>query len=190
MEGALGWIGELARFIGQFFPRLEIVKKTHGGVAFVRGKNVKEIRPGLYVWWPFWTECMFYPIVRQSLNLPPQTLTTNDDVSVSVSGVVIYKVDDIVCALSSQWDLNETIRDISMAAMREFICSSHFKTVNQNRKKMEEKWHKELQISLGAYGIEILDAKLTDFSRCRVLAVISSGQAEYLPIEDKDGDEE
>lgn len=184
MEGALGWLGDLIRAVGRLVPRLAVMRATHGGVAFVRGKNVKQLKPGLYWWWPVWTECITYPTVRQSLNLPSQSLTTNDDITVTVSGVVIYQVQDITVALSSQWDLNETIRDLSMAAIREFVCSNGFKATNRDRSRMDHLLTSKLQDALRPYGIDVLQASLTDFAKAKVISMAGSGIGAYIDEEE------
>lgn len=190
MDAAFGWLGSLVEWVGSFFPRLSVITKTHAGVAFVRGKHVKRIGPGLVLWWPFWTELLLYPVVRQSLNLPSQSLTTIDEQTVTASGVLIYEISDVVRALSTQYDLNETIRDLTMASMREVICGSSFKDTNQNRQRLDLRITKELQPVLADYGVKVLDYRLTDFAKTKVFTVVDGGIADDItPIEDSDDEE-
>ncbi len=184
MEGAFGWLGSLMEWFGAFFPRLDIIKKTHGGVAFVRGKNVKEVKPGLVLWWPLWTELMTYPVVRQSLNLPSQTLTTKDGKSVTVGAVVVYTVEDIITALTKQWDLAETVQDLSMAAVCDFITSSDFAWINQNRAVVKQQLTEQVVGELGEYGIAVRGAWLTDFAQAKVISI--AGGSTYVPVEEEE----
>lgn len=175
MEGAFGWLGNVMEWLGSWFPRLEIVPVTHGGVAFVRGKHVKEIKPGLMLWWPFWTEIMTYPVVRQSVDLPSQTLTTNDGVPVTVGCVVVYTVDDVVTALTKQWDLSDTVQDLCAAAVCEFVTSKEFAWINGNRTIAKRHLTKEVVTVLSEYGVAVQGAWLTDFAKTKVISLLGEG---------------
>lgn len=179
MEAAFGWLGKAMEWIGDFIPRLTIVAKTHGGVAFVRGKNVKVIRPGLTLWWPFWTEIALYPTVRQSLDLPSQTLTTKDGQPVTVGCAIVYTVDDVETALTRQWDLAETIQDLSTAAVCDFVTSNEFDWINQNRAVVKRRLTKSVQEVLEEYGVGIQGAWLTDFAKSKVISMLGGGLGYY-----------
>lgn len=180
MESAFGWLGEIFNWFGNLIPRWVIVKKTHEGVAFVRGKHVRRVTPGMLFYWPFWTECMLYPTVRQSVNLPSQTLTTADGFSITISAVIIYRVGDIVKALAEQWDLAETINDLSMAAVRETVCETDFEELQSDWKNVDKMLKEQLQSTLLEYGVDIMDARITDFSETKVVTLIGGGQQAYI----------
>lgn len=180
MESAFGWLGEVISAILNFIPRFVIVKKTHEGVAFVRGKHVRKISPGMLFYWPFWTEVMLYPVVRQSVNLPNQTLTTLDGYSITTSAVIIYRVSDIIKTLAEQWDASETISDLSMGALREVVCETEFDDLLKNWKEVDKKIKEQLQSVLEDYGIDIMDARLTDFANTKVVTLVGGGQDGYV----------
>ena len=84
LDNALGWIGKIAEWLGELIPKLLIIPTTHGGIAFVRGKNVKPLKPGLHIYWRFWTEVLVIPVARQTKVLEPRSLNTTDNNSFSV----------------------------------------------------------------------------------------------------------
>lgn len=179
MEAAFGWLGDIIAWIGDLFPRFTVVRKTHGGVAFVRGKHVKQVKPGLVWWWPFWTELELYPLVRQSLNLASQTLTTKDGKSVTVGAVVVYTVEDPLTALTVQWDLAETVEDLSAAAVCDFVTDNDFEWINTNRTVCKRRLSKAVADVLAEYGVAVQGAWLTDFAQAKVISMVGS-QAAYL----------
>lgn len=186
METAFGWLGRIMEFIGAFFPRLVIVKSTHGGVAFVRGRNPRLIRPGLIFYWPLWTEVILYPIVRQSLNLPSQTVTTKDGKTITISTVIVYEVADILKALTVQWDLNETLRDISMAAVREYAQGASFAEL---RGKETLALRDTIKKRVTPYGIRTLNAWVTDLAQTKVITLVTpngSGAAAIAPYSEEE----
>ncbi len=179
METAFGWLGRIMEWVGDLFPRLTVVAKTHAGVAFVRGKNVKYVGPGLVWWWPFWTELMLYPVVRQSLDLPSQTLTTKDGQPVTVGCAIVYTVDDVETALTVQWDLAETVQDLATAAVCDFVTSNDFDWINQSRPVVKRHLTKSVQALLTEYGVGIQGAWLTDFAKTKVISMLGGGMGYY-----------
>jgi len=175
MSEALGWIGEAIDWLLQFLPRVTWVPPTHGAVTFTRGKKVRSYGPGLAgkwycpCWWPAWTEMHKYPIVRQTHNLPSQTLTTSDDKAITISSVIIYRISDLEKALTAQWDLEETINDISLAAMRTFVCGRSFDTL---RGEDGSELKATIQKPLARYGVGVSEAWITDLAETRVLTLI------------------
>jgi hypothetical protein len=105
------WLGELANFVRSLFPQLAVVKQTHCAVKFVRGSKVKELKPGLHVYWPCVTEYLEMPRVRQTVNLATQVILTHERKPVATSGIVVYEVADAVKALSKSFDVEDTIGD-------------------------------------------------------------------------------
>ena len=182
MDTAFGWLGRLMDALGSFIPRLVIVRTTHGGVAFVRGKNPKEIKPGIMWFWPVWTDYIILPVVRQSLDLPSQTLTTKDDQAITVAAVIVYEVSDIMRALTVQWDLDETLQDVSCAAVREYVVARRFSEIQVDDAKMlRDVIRKRVQ----RYGIAVRDAWVTDFARTKVITVIGGPAAPVLVEEEE-----
>lgn len=181
MDTAFGWLGKLMETVGSLFPRLVVVKATHGGVAFVRGKLAKEIRPGLMLYWPIWTDFILYPAVRQSLNLPSQTLTTKDGRSITTSAVLVYEVNDMLKALTVQHDLDDTLRDISLAAVREH---DQARTFDELRCEDGAELRDTIRRRVQKYGVRVCDAWVTDFAETRVLTLVSPGSTREMFVDD------
>ena len=179
MDAAFGWLGRFMETLGGFVPRWRVIPMTHGGVSFVRGKVVKAIKPGLYWYWPIWTDYVIIPVVRQSLNLPAQTLTTADDHAVTLSTVIVYEVTDVVKALTSQWELEDTVQDIALAAVREY---SMRKTFEQLRLDDGSALKETIKRRVQRYGVGVRDAWITDLAKTRVITLV--GGSTYLDAEE------
>jgi regulator of protease activity HflC (stomatin/prohibitin superfamily) len=176
-ETAFSWLGEIFRAILSLIPRFKIVKSTHEGVAFIRGKNVKKISPGFIFWWPFWTEHVLYPVVRQTMNLPQQTLITKDGITVQINTIVVYTVEDIVTALTIQWDLNETIRDLSLSKIRYKLGNHTYAYLVEHNTQIDEELTKDTHGELAPYGVNIVKMYMTDFSKTTVLTLAKLGES-------------
>jgi regulator of protease activity HflC (stomatin/prohibitin superfamily) len=169
VDSAFAFIGDLVQWFGRLIPRILIIKATHAGVAFVRGSNVVKLDTGLHIYWPFWTDVETYPVARQTLNLPMQTLITSEKDEIIVGGIVVYEINDIVKALGQTWDLDDTIRDISMACIKTVIVTHKVDDILANYKQIDVHLVEELQESLSQFGITVINAYLSDFSTCIVI---------------------
>jgi hypothetical protein len=62
-------------------------------------------------------------VARQTANLVAQSLLTKDGKQVAVGGVVVFAIGDAVAALSRNWDVTDTIGDVTMTAITEVVTT-------------------------------------------------------------------
>lgn len=176
METAFAWLGEIMHWIGKWFPRLVIVRSTHAGVRFRHGARPSPLLPGLRMYWPLVTEIEIIPTARQTHNLPTQALLTSDGRKVVVSGVVVYRINDIVATIARNWDVSDTLNDISMVAITKIVTTHPLEYLLQHlTDEVQEKLTHETRRRLRRYGVAVYWTALTDFSECMVIKNISSG---------------
>lgn len=178
MESAFAWIGSIIEWLGNFIPRVKIVRATHAGVRFRHGKTAEAIKPGLCVYWPIVTEVDIIPVARQTHNLPSQSLTTKDGEKVVVSGVVVYSIKDIVACMAKNWDVSDTINDITMCAITHVITQHTYSHILENiTGGIQTELTKETRRKLKSYGVKVVRTALTDFSTALVIKNIGGGPA-------------
>jgi regulator of protease activity HflC (stomatin/prohibitin superfamily) len=186
MEAAFSWLGDLARWMAMWVPRLGVCRATHGGVKFVRGKKVKAIRPGLFLWWPLVTEYVIIPTVRHPVDLPSQSLTTKDGKSIMVSVTLVVEISDVIRALGRTWDVDDMISDVGTAASIPVVCG---RTWSELRKGLEEDVCDELvqeaRKLLRPYGVKVIKGRFTDIAEHMVIRHEgSSGGLGIIPVEE------
>src|SRR4030067_794893 len=98
MESAFAWLNQLFQAIYQLFPRILIVRATHGGIAWVRGKHVKLLVPGLHIYWPLTTDVEVIVTARQTLAIPDHVMATKDSKKVGGKTLVGDRISDPVRA--------------------------------------------------------------------------------------------
>ncbi len=176
METAFAWLGEIMNWIGKWFPRLVIVRSTHAGVRFRHGSKASALNPGLRVYWPLVTEIEVIPTARQTHNLPTQALLTSDGKKVVVSGVVVYAINDVVATIARNWDVSDTLNDISMVAITKIVTTHTLEYLLQHlTDEVQDKLTHETRRRLRRYGVSVYWTALTDFSECVVIKNITSG---------------
>lgn len=160
-------------WLGQLIPKIIIVRATHGGVKFVRGKRIKCLNPGMHVYWPITTEVEIIATARQTMNLATQVLVTKDQYSVAAGAVVVYRIDQVESALSDNWDVEDTIIDIAQAAIVKTITSMPLgELICEITNRVENELSKEVRKKLKPFGVAVERCALTDFSQCFVLKTL------------------
>ena len=172
MESALGWIGELFSWFGSFVPRWLIVRSTEAGVKFRWGKHVHVLTPGIRWYWPAFTDVETETVVRQTLNLDAQTLMTADDKTVVASGVIVFKITDIIKFLVDNFDADEAIAEVAGSALRKFVISKTVEEIQKGRADVDNSLTREAQKLLKDFGIEVEYARLVSFSTARVINLV------------------
>ena len=169
MEHVFAWLGDIFQRLIDLIPRLIVINSIEGGVAWVRGKP-RPIRPGrLFLYWPFWTEICILPVNRQTIDLRAQAYCTADDVPFLASGIVVYEIRDAMKAALAAHDLDEAIRDLSMAALIRQLRAKSWKDVYEQRLTIDESIRGELRRLLRDWGVDIRCFFLSDLAPCTVL---------------------
>ena len=175
MDSALAWIGQIAEFLGRFFPRWIILDPRMGGVKYVRGSRVVQLKP-LDWYWPLITTYDTYPVVRQTDNLVTQSIETADDVTIAVGGMIVYDVTDVVKLLTTVHNAIRTIQDIALTAIHDVCSNMTWAELKAAQRKgtLDTRLRRETSKQLEEYGVRVIKCMLTDLARTRVLKVIQS----------------
>lgn len=183
MDSALGWIGQLVEWIASFIPHYVHAKATHMGVMFTRDKT-RVMNPGIHWYLPFWSEPILYPVKRQTLNLPPQVLTTKDDKEILASVVVTYEIDDIHKALVDTYDFEDTIRETSQGAVKKVISTKSFEEIKKNQHDIDVELCRRIRSVIRVYGVKVIEAVITDLGKTRIYRLVGDGcEAKPITIE-------
>jgi len=175
MEGAFAWLSQLIETFYKFVPHILIVRATHGGVKWVRGKNIKPLDPGLHFYWPLTTEVEVIVTARQTLAIPDQVLTTKDGRKVVVKTLVVYKIRDVVHAIGKlNWDVDVTINDMTQAAVAHVVATHTHDEVMQGiaDETLTTTLTRAVRKELRQFGVHVTRCKLVDFAESRVLKLM------------------
>jgi regulator of protease activity HflC (stomatin/prohibitin superfamily) len=171
MEKAFGWIGEIFQTLLKFIPWLVIVPATSRGVAFVRGWRVKEWPPGLHFYWPVVTTYKLMMVVRQTQRIQTKVIMTKDLKTVTVGALVTYEVDDVVSAVAKVADLPSDIMERSQGAILAVVADKTMAEIQGDRVGFNQLLTERVGDVLNGYGVQILQAQLTEFAPCRALSI-------------------
>lgn len=167
----IDFISNFLDVIRRLVPHLLLVRATEAGVLFKRGKTIKPIGPGLHWYWPLVTEYYTTAVVRQTQNLPIQSVVTRDRVAVAISGIIVYRIKDAVAALARTFDFNDTLKDIAMTAIVPYVCSRDYDVIITEIQNgtAQETLTKLVRRALRKYGVAVTAVGLTDFTEALAL---------------------
>jgi regulator of protease activity HflC (stomatin/prohibitin superfamily) len=177
MESAFAWLNQLFQAIYQFFPRILIVRATHGAVKWVRGKKVVALGPGLHFYWPLTTDVEVIVTARQTLAIPDQVMTTKDAKKVVVKTLVVYRIPDVVRAIGKlNWDVDTTINDLTQSAVIRVIATHTSEEIMQGiaGESLTTTLTHEVRKELRQFGVHVNRCKLVDYSECKVFKLLTS----------------
>lgn len=179
MDSAFRWLQEIFDYVLLFIPKIIHIDKLHGGVKFVRGKDPRELKPGLYLYWPVTTRVYTLPIVRQALIVKPQVILTKDEKSVVASALIVYEIGDFLKALTSVWDLDETIKEITQASVPKIIIGHTLKELidemgNGGGSLLDKQLTELTRSNLEEFGVRVLYSSFTYFSICNVISLVGN----------------
>lgn len=176
METAFAWIGQIASWIGAFFPRWIILDTTEGAIKYVRGRP-KECAPGAVHWyWPVTTAWVVYPVARQTDRLETQTMETTDGKTFIVAGTITYVVVDLMALVTTTHSPSATVIELAATAVHDVCCDFSWEELQQRQRKgtLKTQLKNEAQKQLHEYGVKIIKLQLTNLARARVFKVSQS----------------
>jgi regulator of protease activity HflC (stomatin/prohibitin superfamily) len=174
VEHVFGWIGQIFQTLLRFFPWLVIVPATSGGVAFVHGHRIKVWGPGLHWYWPLVTTYKTIMTVRQTQRIQSKVIMTKDLKTVTVGALVTYYIDDVVSALAKIADLPSDIIERSQGAILALVSERTMEEIQRDRVAFNQALTARMGEALNGYGVQVLQAQLSEFAPCRAIAINGS----------------
>lgn len=194
MGAALDWIGWIATWIGRFFPRWMVIEQNQQALkteGFFLPKTFRvrcggfngDVRltvcyPGLHWWWPATSTFENYPTAFQTDNLPSQTVETADGQSVTVGGMISYRIADVGKLLPYCYSPTKAIQTMTLPAVHNVVCKLKWDDLKdeQRRGTLGTKLRNETKKRLSEFGVDVEGVELTDMVRTRAYRLIQSTQ--------------
>ncbi len=172
------WISRVFEALLSLFPRVIRVRATCRAVKWRYGKEVVQLDPGVYVYWPLVSEVDTVVTARQTQNIKPQVLLTRDGKQVMLAAAVVFWVRDAVRAIGERnWDISECMMDVTQSALAEFVSRYTLEQLMEGLHRDGAPVLKDLtgkvRKKLRTYGIHVQRVGLTDIAPCRVYRMVT-----------------
>jgi len=166
-----------------YICKIVVVRTTHKGVVFKKGSEIRILNPGFHFYMPLISEVDIFPTVRQTTSLPPQAISSNDGEAIAARAVIVYEIKDMKAAFAESWDIEDTIVDIGMVALRGVITTKPSDTIFNEQLALDDELTgilKAGQLSRD-YGVNILKAYFTNLAKTEVNSYLSEDTVSVLP---------
>jgi len=173
METLLAWV-----------PRLAHIRSTHGGVKFT-GSRASAWGPGLHWWWPLTSTYAELPTVAQAHNLATQIVLGSGPQAVAASGVIVYRVDDVLKAVTSCEELDDIVSNVGLAAVFEVLATKKLPDLRAwaESGELTNRLTRKVRSRLRAYGLYVERCGLTDLAPAKPLYLMGEAAgATALPV--------
>lgn len=152
------------------FVNLVPIRKVHSyqqGVKFSWGKDVKLLKTGVYAYFPFFQSIEVEETVLQVVDTDYQSLMTKDQIPVTLSTSVAYKINDARKYWTSIQSQDDSIINITKGTIARQIHKHNYSAIHKNPNELEKETKKELQKNVKNWGIHIKDLFLADFIKTK-----------------------
>jgi regulator of protease activity HflC (stomatin/prohibitin superfamily) len=150
------------------FKAFKFVREGERGVKLRFGRVIKTpdgkpkiFEPGFTLIIPFVESIVSHHVRQQSYRFPEQRITLKDGLVYRVAGMVIFRVVDVYNALFEISDLNSSIDDLCMTAIKEELEHLNHQDLRAAA-DMSEKLKKRVEERAKSWGIEILQLSLPE----------------------------
>lgn len=156
-----------------------VVRVFERGVVLRFGKYNRDIGPGLHWKWPLIEEPIEVTACITTVRLPAQSLTTRDDVQVTVASIVKYEIVDPKPYCTEIWDQHDVLADVTMGAIRKATADADYATLVKS--PPEGIVLASVRKEVNRFGFKIHAITFTTFTRARPLMLLN--QAALLNVD-------
>ena len=139
-----------------FLSGIRIVRPIEKGLIETLGKYKKTAGEGFHFIIPIIQRMIKVNITEQMVDVPPQTIQTNDKLNMLVDAVVYYKVKDVKSAEYNVDGHKQQLTSLARTTLRAVMGKLSLTECIQERNKINESVEKVLDKETDAYGVEVL----------------------------------
>ena len=165
---------KFANFISMIWEHLLpffVIDQVSRGIVLRFGKFHREVGPGFHFKVPFMDEVWEDIIVPRTLNLDPQTLSTNDEKVIVVGTVMTVEIVNVRKSMLNVEGVDTAMTDICYGIIGEIFQEYDWKEI----KEMDLSAHcvEEMNKVGGKYGLNILNVQFSDLACIRSYRLIT-----------------
>jgi regulator of protease activity HflC (stomatin/prohibitin superfamily) len=160
-------------FVGLSF---RIVKEWQRAVVLRLGRVLGVKGPGIIFLIPFVDRPVVVDLRINNVDIPPQTMITKDNVTLSIDAVVYYKVIDTIKAVANISNYNSAVINIAQTSLRDIIGQMSLDEVLSEREAINKKLQEILDSYTEGWGVKVTAVTVRDV---KLPADLSTAMAQY-----------
>ncbi|KDQ06216.1 hypothetical protein BOTBODRAFT_121816 [Botryobasidium botryosum FD-172 SS1] len=140
-----------------------VIQQGHEAWRLTLGKNATKLNPGLHLYVPFIHSVQVVDIRETSVNITDLIGFTSDNVPVSVSGSLFFRIRDSYHACFSVHDVHSNVEKIGTSAMRSVIGHFAYDEIIGDRNKTNTKLHEVIGSTIEKWGVDCTRFEIQTF---------------------------
>ncbi|XP_067290093.1 stomatin (EPB72)-like 3b [Pseudorasbora parva] len=189
-NGGLGCCGWILVIISAFFSilifpisifiSLKIVKEYERAVIFRLGRITarKAKGPGIFFVLPCTDSFVKVDLRTISFDIPPQEILTKDSVTISVDGVVYFRVSDPVSSVANVSNADYSTRLLAQTTLRNVLGTKNLAEVLSDRESISQSMQLTLDDATDSWGIKVERVEIKDVKLPQQLQRAMAAEAE------------
>jgi regulator of protease activity HflC (stomatin/prohibitin superfamily) len=165
----------LVTFIHEILP-FKIVDQWEAGVHLRIGRFHRVVSPGLNWKVPFFDKIWVTPIITQTVNLSPQTLTTADERSIVLTSIVRYHVFNVQSFLLNVMHANDVLVDMTQGIIRDIVETTNWNDLVDLTDIVTPAVNDEVI----KWGIKVEAVKFPDLGEIKTYRIITDGKKDTV----------
>ncbi|MCC6948730.1 MAG: slipin family protein [Bradyrhizobiaceae bacterium] len=168
--------------IALFAYSVRVLREYERAVVFLLGRLWKVKGPGLILVIPIIQQAVRVDLRTRVLDVQPQDVITNDNVSVSVSAVIYYRVIDPERAIIQVEEFQVATSQLAQTTLRSVLGKHDLDTILAERDKLNADIRQILDSQTDAWGIKVanVEIKHVDINEVMVRAIAKQAEAERI----------
>lgn len=169
----------IQQFVNELNP-IFIIDQWEEAVVLRNGKFLKTVKPGLYYKRPFFDSVWKHTTITQSIDIPPQSITTADNKNVVVKGIIRFTITDIKAFLLTITQPQDVLTDTTGGMIRDIIEDTRWEGIIDIDKKLTSEVGKFVK----KWGIKVEKVTLTDLQIANSIRIIQDAthQSKIIPV--------
>jgi regulator of protease activity HflC (stomatin/prohibitin superfamily) len=161
---------------------LRILREYERGVVFLLGRFWKVKGPGLVIIVPFIQQMVRMDLRTRVLDVPPQDVISNDNVSVRVNAVVYFRVMDAEKAVIQVEHYGMATSQLAQTTLRSVVGQHDLDQMLVDRERLNSEIQRILDAQTDAWGIKVsnVELKQIDLNDTMIRAIAKQAEAERL----------
>lgn len=141
------------------------------GIVLRFGKFHRDIGPGFHWKYPLDIDEVYYREVTPTvITIGPQSLTTKDDITVVVSVIVTYQIEDVKKTLIEAQGIRQMLEDSTYGVVSDFIMKHTWSDLRNL--DLDNEISKGARRRAKQYGLHVINVQFCDLTKSRSLRLI------------------
>ncbi|XP_046876094.1 stomatin (EPB72)-like 3b [Hypomesus transpacificus] len=186
-QGCCGWLlvilsglFVLLTFPVSIFMCVKIVQEYERAVIFRLGRitDRKAKGPGIFFVLPCTDSFIKVDLRTISFDIPPQEILTKDSVTVSVDGVVYFRVNDPISSVANVTNADYSTRLLAQTTLRNVLGTKNLAEVLSDREGISHSMQSTLDVATDVWGIKVERVEIKDVKLPHQLQRAMAAEAE------------